>query len=204
MEDGSKSTDPANADKFKKPKKQKLGEAAKKKAGKQKKSEEESSEDDDDEPKLKKGPTAWGLYVVAECKRLKEEDSTLKQPECFKLCGVSWAAMDEAARKPWTDKSVKEKEILDKYQADMTSKGYFTLPDGSKSTEAKNAGMFKKKKKVSLKKKLAKEAAMDDDVQVPAKKNKRKELRKSVHLSKPKYSKEDDTSEEEIDMNDSD
>ena len=77
MEDGSKSTDPANADKFKKPKKQKLGEAAKKKAGKQKKSEEESSEDDDDEPKLKKGPTAWGLYVVAECKRLKEEDSSI-------------------------------------------------------------------------------------------------------------------------------
>jgi hypothetical protein len=50
--------------------------------------------------------------------------------------------MDEAARKPYTDQSAKEKEVIDKYKADIKSKGYFLLPDGSKSTDSKNAGMF--------------------------------------------------------------
>jgi hypothetical protein len=60
--------------------------------------------------------------------------------------------MDEAARKPWTDKSAKEKENVEKYKADFASKGHFTLADGSKSSDPKNAGLFKKN---SFKEKIA-------------------------------------------------
>jgi hypothetical protein len=63
MEDGSKSTDEANAHRFK--------------VKKEKKTEDGESSEDEKHPAPKRATSAWGFFQVQECKRLREIDGEL-------------------------------------------------------------------------------------------------------------------------------
>jgi len=112
--------------------------------------------------------------MVEECKRLKAEDTTLKQAEAFKLCGASWKLMDDKARKPYTDQNEADKVRQDKQIKELDTKGFYTCLDGTKSTDKGNEHLFKKKKKKQAK--TLGEA--DDDEEIP-------QIKKRTRKSKP-------------------
>lgn len=60
--------------------------------------------------------------------------------EASKKASLEWSAMSEADKKPYNDKVAADKVRHDAQMAEFKEKGYFTMPDGSKSFEAKKKG----------------------------------------------------------------
>lgn len=80
-----------------------------------------------------------------------------RKKEAFAEGGKKWKTLDDKARAPYLKKAEQDKERHAKQLAELEKKGYFKLEDGSKSTDEKNAPLFKKQVK-SIEKKETKAA----------------------------------------------
>ena len=58
-----------------------------------------------------------------------------------------WKEMDEKARKPYVDKHTESMKLYEKQMAEREKKGFFTFPDGTKSTDPANKDKVKQPKK---------------------------------------------------------
>ena len=54
--------------------------------------------------------------------------------------------MSDAEKKPYNDKADASKALVEKQKAELAKKGYYTLSDGSKSTDPQNSDLLKVKK----------------------------------------------------------
>jgi hypothetical protein len=80
------------------------------------------------------------------------------QKECFKLAGAKWAAMTEEEKTPYTDENNELKKLVEKQKKELADKGFYTLADGTKSTDEVNAELLKVKTKRAKKDKDGDEA----------------------------------------------
>jgi len=55
--------------------------------------------------------------------------------DAAKRVGEMWKTMNDAAKKPYTDLATQDKVRHDDQMKSLSSKGYFLLPDGKKSSE---------------------------------------------------------------------
>jgi hypothetical protein len=90
--------------------------------------------------------------------RAKNPDVTMPMGEVSKLVSEKWAAMSDAEKQPYENKNAADKKRHEKQLELLNKKGYFTLEDGSKSTDAQN--VLKKRK--SLKPDLSKSMSVDN------------------------------------------
>lgn len=77
---------------------------------------------------------------------MKEEHKCGAASETAKILGEQWKAMSEEQRKPYVDMQTAEKARYDTQMKEMETKGYFTLPDGSKSSDHKKKVPIKRQK----------------------------------------------------------
>lgn len=70
----------------------------------------------------------------------------LKTTEAFKQAGAKWSTMSEKEKEKFVKLAEVDKIRHDNQVAEREKKGYFLLPDKSKSTDPKNASLFKSKK----------------------------------------------------------
>ena len=131
LEDGSKSTDEKNKSLLK----------VKKKRGK---GAEES--DDDSHPPPKRACSAWTFYNTEAAKEYRAQG---KGKEAFKLASEKWATMSEKEKAPYVKMAEADKAREEKEKAELAKKGYYTLSDGTKSTDPANVKLLKVKKKRS-------------------------------------------------------
>lgn len=168
MEDGSKSTDPANAKLFK--------EKKPKAAGK----DQDKEESDDEEPIClpKRAASSYNCFSTQWMKEMKEKDESLTGKDLMTRAGEAWSKLDDKAKQPYEKMALKDKERCDKQKADLEKKGYFILDDGSKSTDEKN--IPKKKAKRTKKVKAAESSEEDPQPVVEKPKKQRKSLKKQA------------------------
>lgn len=114
-------------------------------------------------PKPKGVTSAYIYFNTDYCRKLRENDKESKQSDLMSLAGQKWVTMSEKDKAPWEALKQKDVKRHEKQMAEREKKGYFTLDDGSKSTDAANAKLFKEKKS----KKTADESDEDDRVCKP-------------------------------------
>ena len=71
--------------------------------------------------------------------------------QIFKLSSEKFKALTPEQMKIYTDQAATDKARHEKQKQELAKKGYYTLPDGSKSTDPQNAALLKKKKKRATK-----------------------------------------------------
>jgi hypothetical protein len=133
MEDGTKSTDAANASKFK-----------------VKKLRSKSVEEAKDSHLKPKRNLSTYLYFANEFIRTLREkhDGITTQGEYMKMAGTKWASMTEQDKAKAEKLAEADKTRYEGQKAEVEKKGYFILEDGSKSNDAKNAPAVPKLKRV--------------------------------------------------------
>ena len=142
LENGSKSTDEANKHllKVKKPK------VAPKTNSK---SAIEKEDDDDEEEKFvhpppKRPGSSWLYFNTEFCKKFVEEGG--ERIKAFKAASDKWNAISEEEKQPYNNMASNAKTMVDSQIAELAKKGYYTLENGSKSTDEANAHLLKVKK----------------------------------------------------------
>ena len=70
-----------------------------------------------------------------------------KRKEAFKLASDMWKLMNEEAKAPYEKMSQDDKAREAKQKAELAKKGFYTLSNGTKSTDPDNSHLLKKKKK---------------------------------------------------------
>ena len=120
--DKTKSTDPQNAKLFK-PKKSKQG-------------AEEEEEAKELQPK--RAISAYIYFTNDYREELLKEDPNYPQKEIMTAAGKRWSELDDKQKAKYLKMNADDKERQAKQLADLKSKGYFVLEDGSKSTDDKN------------------------------------------------------------------
>ena len=144
MEDGTKSTDPANAHLAKKPK--------------------SATDDDEPEPLQPKRAMSGFIYFSmefgAETRAKNPTNVVMSIGEISKLTSEKWGAMTEAQKQPYESKNAADKKRHEKQQQELNKMGYFMLEDGSKSTDVQNVP--KKRKSMKPASVLSKSMSCDD------------------------------------------
>ena len=143
MEDGTKSTDPANAHLAKKEK-------------------TKSMKDDEPEPLQPKRAMSAYMYFNVECSseiRAKNPGVVMPMGEVSKAVSDKWGSMTDAQKQPYEDRSAADKKRQEKQLEELNKKGYFTLDDGSKSTDEQNVP--KKRKSLKPSNDLSKSMSVD-------------------------------------------
>ena len=82
----------------------------------------------------KKATSAYFAFNLLVGPRIREEQK-LSVAEAAKKVAELWKGMSEADKKPYTDKAAKDKARFDKELKELSSKGFFKLPDGRKSSD---------------------------------------------------------------------
>lgn len=194
MEDGTKSTDPDNAKHFKAPKKEK---EEKKKDKKNSKKEEDNDSEEWVHPPPPKAATTYNIFNGLKGRELRQNNF---EGSVFGEVGRLWKEMDDKAKNPYEQKAAESALQHEERKKEIAKKGYWTLEDGSKSTDKKNAALLKIKKK--------KKAVQEDDEEIKPRKNQRQAKKKvdkarssalSVHNTKTLYA-EDEGESEGIDL----
>lgn len=87
---------------------------------------------------MPKKPTSAYLFFNNETvKRLKEEKE-ISQGDAFKESGALWKTISDKEKERYVKLENQDKERYNKQMAEIDSKGYFLLGDGSKSTSVRN------------------------------------------------------------------
>jgi len=141
LEDGSKSTDEKNAHllKVKKPKSVRRSAPGKL-----------SLDGSDDEeakfvhPPPKRPGSAWLFFNTEFCKEFVEGGG--ERAKAFTAASEKWSALPDAEKQPYLDRAEAAKELVAKQRAELAEKGYYTLEDGSRSTDDANSHLLKAKK----------------------------------------------------------
>ena len=74
-----------------------------------------------------------------------------KRKEAFTLASEAWAKCTDDDKAPYQKMADESKVRFEKQVAELKKKGYYTLEDGSKSTDPQNAQLLKVKKKTTKK-----------------------------------------------------
>jgi len=83
--------------------------------------------------------------------------------ECNKLAGPKWSSMGDKEKAPYEKMHDTDVARVAKQNAEREKKGYFMLDDGSKSTDEKNAKLFKQSKADKSTKTAGKKSDDDSD-----------------------------------------
>ena len=78
--------------------------------------------------------------------RVKEEHKCGAASETAKILGEQWKAMNDEQKKPYLEKQAADQTRYEAQCREMKDKGYFTLPDGSKSSDHKKKVPVKRQK----------------------------------------------------------
>jgi hypothetical protein len=97
-------------------------------------------------PMPKGVPSAYIFFNTEYVKKLRETDKETKQSALMSLAGQKWNTMSEKDKEPYEAMKQKDLKRREKQLAEREKKGFFLLEDGSKSTDAANAKLFKEKK----------------------------------------------------------
>lgn len=120
LEDKSKSTDPANAKLFKA----------------KKKDSDDNSQPDDLQPK--KPLSGFMFFSKDYGKTLREKASDKSVGVIQQQVGEKWGEMTDKEKAPYRKVNEEDKLRYAKQLAEIEKKGYFMMPDGSKSTDTQN------------------------------------------------------------------
>ena len=102
-----------------------------------------------DHPPPKRPGSAWLYFNTDFGKKFVAGGGDRKG--AFTAAGVAWSAMDEEAKRPFTDLANEALVRVTAQREELKKKGYYTLADGTKSTDDVNAHLLKVKKKRSKK-----------------------------------------------------
>ena len=109
--------------------------------------------DDDEEeeekfvhPPPKRAASAWIYFNTEFVKKFVQEGGDRKI--AFTTSGKKWSEMTEEDKQPYVDKENEAKAFVKKQKQELAKKGYYTLEDGTKSTDEVNAHLLKVKKPV--------------------------------------------------------
>lgn len=133
----------------KKDKKPKKGEADKRSTSPEKKHKKVGKgKDEEENDKGKKPPRAVSsyLYYTTEQIPLVKETQKLSHKEAFSQVAGAWGKLTEQQKQPYTDLANKDKARYEKQRKEFEVKGYYTLEDGSKSTDLDKPGDKRKPK----------------------------------------------------------
>jgi len=123
MNDGTKSTEPQHANLIKMKKTTKSD-------------AEEESLPEDLQPK--RAMTAFLYFNIEFSTEIRARDPTkiLAVTEVSKMVSDKWTTMSEEQKAPFDKKNLSDKMRLKKQIEELRTQGYFTLADGTKSTDA--------------------------------------------------------------------
>ena len=79
--------------------------------------------------------SAYFYFQTQNFQLLKAEEPTLSVTEGAKRNGAAWKAMDAKAKAKYIALHEEDVTRFEKQTAELESKGYFTMKDGTKSTE---------------------------------------------------------------------
>lgn len=130
LEDGTKSTDPDNAKLFK--------------VKKSKKAADSDSEEEHD-PKPKRAAGAYNFFMTEKTAELQKSKPEMSFGERAGEISNMWKEMSDKDKAKYDKMAEPEKKRYEQQMAELKSKGYFIMEDGSKSTDAKNRVKAKKK-----------------------------------------------------------
>ena len=147
MHDNTRSTDPQHRHLLKKPK--------------------GASEDEENRPKRACG--AYN-YFVSEYLSQHKPTTEVKITKIMSQAAEHWNKMSDQSKKKFVDMHEEDLKRFKQQQSDFEKLGYFMMPDGSKSTDEKNAPPKRRLRKAS------KSLTSEDEVQ----KGTRKPLKKAV------------------------
>ena len=111
-------------------------------------------------PPPKRPASAWIFWNTSFCKKYVEDGG--ERVKAFKAASEAWNLMSEEEKKPYVDKQEQSKQRVEKQRVELGKKGFYTLEDGSKSTDPANSHLLKVKKAKKTK------AAAADVKKVPA------------------------------------
>ena len=103
-------------------------------------------------PEQNKGPLpkramlAYTLFNTEFVQGARKSNPDLKTTEAFKQAGQKWATMSDKEKEKFVKLAEADKVRHEQQMAEREKKGYFLLADKSKSTDPKNASLFKVKK----------------------------------------------------------
>ena len=147
-----------------------------------------------DHPIPKDGSSPWIYFNVAFNKKWVADGKD--RAEGFTASGAAWGKMSDEDKKPYVEQSDAAKEVSQSRIAELKKKGYYTMEDGSKSTDEKNvddvAAQCKKPKKPKKERLDMREIACQTiPVEIgsnidPNKKEPASEYNKKMGLSKPR------------------
>ena len=95
-------------------------------------------------PPPKRACTPWIYWNTEVSAKFRAEG---KQKEAFALASEAWASASEEEKAPYVKRAEEDKARLARQTEELKAKGYYTLENGSKSTDEKNAHLFKVKAK---------------------------------------------------------
>ena len=79
------------------------------------------------------------IYFASEYREeLVKKNPDMPQKEIMTECGKRWNEMSDGQKKKFNDLNAQDKLRQEKQLADLKTKGFFVLDDGSKSTDEKN------------------------------------------------------------------
>lgn len=167
MPDKSKSTDPANAHLIKK---------------KKAKADTVESEPEDLQPK--RVMSAYMFFNTKFSAQIRESKpgETLSMGVVSKAVSEKWNAMTEEEKAPFEQLSLKDAGRRDKQLAELTQRGYFTLEDGSKSTDEKNVP--KKRKSMKATKSMLDKSKSEEELKTQKPRKTVKEVKEAVAKGK--------------------
>ena len=88
--------------------------------------------------------TAWTYFNSEKSKIFAAEG---KRKEAFSLSSEAWGKCTDEDKAPYVKMAEESKVRFEKQVDELKKKGYYTLEDGSKSTDPQNATLLKVKKK---------------------------------------------------------
>ena len=98
------------------------------------------------ELKPKKASNPYILFLKENQARVKEQHNCGAASETAKILGEQWKAMSDEQKKPYLEMQAAEQKRFQDQSQEMKEKGYFTLPDGSKSSDHKKKVPVKRQK----------------------------------------------------------
>ena len=135
-----------------------------------------------------KPPTsAWTYFNNDKVKQYAAEG---RRKEAYELSKEAWQAAKDKVKEPYHKMADKDKQRYDKQVAELKRKGYYTLEDGTKSTDKENSNLLKSKTKSTPKKSTA---GKKDNENRTAVKKEANEKTKAQDKKKQSASKKKDT-----------
>ena len=100
---------------------------------KKKKSGKEKS--DDGVLKPTRTLSSYIFYTKERVPEIKKKNPSMKHTEAMSQAGADWNKLSEAQKKPYEDMNKEDAKRYEKQMAEFKKKGYFTLEDGTKSSD---------------------------------------------------------------------